>query len=146
MFREIILPIFRSTRLCVTACGIMHPPRYCRPKAGNIVRSAPPPTQRMFPAYSDDLLCHELHTVGCLFCIAFFGGFHLTHPDIQQTQSYDINASLDHVWHVYQSLQAISALWPVHSGTSSIISVGMGNAQVVTLKVLGNVLESVMYV
>ena len=30
MFREIILPIFRSTRLCVTACGIMHP-RCCRP-------------------------------------------------------------------------------------------------------------------
>ena len=25
MFREIILPIFRSTRLCVTVCGIMHP-------------------------------------------------------------------------------------------------------------------------
>ena len=32
MFREIILPIFRSTRLCVTACGVMHPPRCCRPK------------------------------------------------------------------------------------------------------------------
>jgi len=30
MFRAIILPIFRSTRLCVTACGIMHP-RCCRP-------------------------------------------------------------------------------------------------------------------
>jgi len=30
MFREIILPIFRSTRLCVTACGIMHP-RCCQP-------------------------------------------------------------------------------------------------------------------
>jgi len=30
MFRAIILPIFRSTRLCVTACGIMHP-RRCRP-------------------------------------------------------------------------------------------------------------------
>ena len=30
MFREIILPIFRSTRLCVTACGIMHR-RCCRP-------------------------------------------------------------------------------------------------------------------
>jgi len=30
------LPIFRSTRLCVTACGIMHP-RCCRPLAGNIV-------------------------------------------------------------------------------------------------------------
>jgi len=24
MFRAIILPIFRSTRLCVTTCGIMH--------------------------------------------------------------------------------------------------------------------------
>ena len=32
MFREIILPIFRSTRLCVTACGIMHT-RCCRPPA-----------------------------------------------------------------------------------------------------------------
>ena len=32
MFRAIILPIFRSTRLCVTACGIMHP-RCCRPPA-----------------------------------------------------------------------------------------------------------------
>ena len=32
MFREIILPIFRSTRLCVTACGVMHTPRCCRPK------------------------------------------------------------------------------------------------------------------
>ena len=36
MFREIILPIFRSTRLCVTACGVMH--RWCcRPSAGNII-------------------------------------------------------------------------------------------------------------
>jgi len=33
MYREIILPIFRSTRLCVTVCGIMHP-RCCRPPAG----------------------------------------------------------------------------------------------------------------
>ena len=30
MFREIILPIFRNTRLCVTACGIKY-------VAGNIV-------------------------------------------------------------------------------------------------------------
>ena len=29
MFRAIILPILRSTRLCVTACGIIHP-RCCR--------------------------------------------------------------------------------------------------------------------
>ena len=32
MFRAMISPIFRSTRLCVTACGIMHP-RCCRPVA-----------------------------------------------------------------------------------------------------------------
>ena len=36
MIRAIILPIFRSTRLCVTVCGIMLP-RCCRPVAGNIV-------------------------------------------------------------------------------------------------------------
>jgi len=36
MFQEIILPIFRSTRLCVTVCGIKHR-RCCRPVAGNIV-------------------------------------------------------------------------------------------------------------
>jgi len=36
MFREIILPIFRSTRPCVTVCGIMHR-RCCRLVAGNIV-------------------------------------------------------------------------------------------------------------
>jgi len=36
MFRAIILHIFRSTRLFVTAYGIMHR-RWCRPLAGNIV-------------------------------------------------------------------------------------------------------------
>ena len=36
MFRAIILTIFRSARLCVTACGIMHA-RCCRPPADNIV-------------------------------------------------------------------------------------------------------------
>jgi len=30
MFRTIILPIFRNTRLCVSFCGIIHP-RCCRP-------------------------------------------------------------------------------------------------------------------
>ena len=32
MFREIISPIYRSTRLCVIACSIMHPLQ-CRPIA-----------------------------------------------------------------------------------------------------------------
>ena len=59
MFRAIILPIFRSTRLCVTACGIMHP-RCCRPVAGQQNRgciipqavtqsSAPEDGQNNFP-------------------------------------------------------------------------------------------------
>jgi len=36
MFRAIILYILGNTRLCVTACGIMHP-RCRRPRTGNIV-------------------------------------------------------------------------------------------------------------
>ena len=35
MFRAIILPIFRGTGLCVTACGIMHPRRY-RPATSSV--------------------------------------------------------------------------------------------------------------
>ena len=46
MFRKIILPIFRSTRLCVTVCGMMHR-RCCRP----VIINKP-------------LL---LHLVGCLY-------------------------------------------------------------------------------
>jgi len=37
MFRAIILPIFRSTRLCVTACGINTHDVAGRPPPGNIV-------------------------------------------------------------------------------------------------------------
>ena len=40
MFREIILPIFRSTRLCVTVCGIMQP-RCCRPVPAAISKVSP---------------------------------------------------------------------------------------------------------
>ena len=39
MFRAIISPIFRSTRLCVTAYGIMHP-RCCRPVSWKRRKSA----------------------------------------------------------------------------------------------------------
>jgi len=44
MFRAIIMPIFKNTRQCVTASGIMHP-RCCRPRAGDKVK-------RMNPGYS----------------------------------------------------------------------------------------------
>ena len=79
MFRAIILPIFRSTRLCVTACGIMHP--LCGRPASNIVgalyhnfntkSSAPEDGQNNCPQYFEltgiikkPLL---LHLVGYLY-------------------------------------------------------------------------------
>ena len=72
MFREIILPIFRSTRLCVTACGIMHP-RCCRPVAGtncNTQSSAPEDGQNNFPKPVEltGIINKPLflHLVGCL--------------------------------------------------------------------------------
>ena len=65
MFREIILPIFRSTRLCVTACGIMHP-RCCRPSAGNIGQNNCPKHVELTGIINKPLL---LHLVGCLYCL-----------------------------------------------------------------------------
>jgi len=82
MFRTIILPIFRSTRLCVTAYGIMHP-RWCRPPAGNIVgalycytqSSAPEDGQNNGAKHAEltgiinkPLL---LHLIGCLYYLYF---------------------------------------------------------------------------
>ena len=84
MFWEIILPIFRSTRLCVTAFGIMHP-RCCWPVAGNIVGHyttscntlsiAPEDGQNDCPKHVEltriinkPLL---LHLVGCLYYLYF---------------------------------------------------------------------------
>ena len=81
MFRAIILPIFSSTRLCVTACGIMHP-RCCQPATGRQNRgciipqavtqsNAPEDGQNNCPKHVEltgiikkPLL---LHLVGCLF-------------------------------------------------------------------------------
>ena len=78
MFRAIILPIFRSSRLCITACGIIHP-RCCRPAASwvhyttscNTQSSAPEDGQNNCPKHVEltgiinkPLL---LHLVGCLY-------------------------------------------------------------------------------
>ena len=82
MFRAIILPIFRSTRVCVTACGIMHPP-CCRPATSwvhyttscNTQSSASEDGQNNFPKHVEmtgiinkPLL---LHLVGCLYYLYF---------------------------------------------------------------------------
>ena len=81
MFRAIILPMFRSTRLCVTACGVMHP-RCCRPVVDRQHRgciipqsSAPGDGQSNCPKHVEvtgiinkPLL---LHLVGCLYSLYF---------------------------------------------------------------------------
>ena len=81
MFREIILPIFGSTRLCVTACGIMHPHVVAghRPATSwvhyttncNTLSSPPEDGQNNFPKHveltgiiNEPLL---LHLVGSLY-------------------------------------------------------------------------------
>jgi len=78
MFRAIILPIFRITRLCVTACGIMHW-RCCWPATSwvdyttscNTQSSDPEDGQNNYPKrvemtgiINKPLL---LHLVGCLY-------------------------------------------------------------------------------
>ena len=62
MFRAIILPILRSARLCITACGIMHP-RRCRP--GSLeVEELSSSASRLIEIINKLLL---LHLVGCLY-------------------------------------------------------------------------------
>jgi len=50
MFRAMISPIFRSTRLCVTAGGIMHP-RCCRPATSWVYYTTSCKTQSSAPEY-----------------------------------------------------------------------------------------------
>ena len=81
MFRAIILPIFMSTRLCVTACGIIHP-RCCRPAIGRQNRGCIIPqavTQSCAPEDGQNNFSEHfeltgiinkpllLHLVGCLY-------------------------------------------------------------------------------
>ena len=61
MFREIILPIFRSTRLCVTACGIMHP------RSWRWENNCPKHVE-LTGIINKPLL---LHLVGCLYYLYF---------------------------------------------------------------------------
>ena len=91
MFRAIILPIFRSTRLCVTACGIMHPDVAGRWPATSWVHyttgcntqsSAPEDGQNNFPKHVEltgiinkPLL---LHLAGCLYYLYFFIFFEIS--------------------------------------------------------------------
>ena len=78
MFRAIILPIFRSSRLWVTACGIMHT-RCCRPAISwvhyttscNTPSSAPEDGRNHRPKHVELIgIINKpllLHLVGCLY-------------------------------------------------------------------------------
>jgi len=78
MFRAINFSIFRSTRLCVTACGIMHR-RRCRPATSwvhyttscNKQSSAPEDGRNHRPKHVELIgIINEpllLHLVGCLY-------------------------------------------------------------------------------
>jgi len=82
MFRAIISPILRSTRLCVTVCGIMHR-RCCLPAAPSVHYTTSCNTQSSAPEdgrnYRPKLVERIgiinkpllLHLVGCLYyCIS----------------------------------------------------------------------------
>ena len=62
MFREIILPIFRSTRLCVTACGLT-PQAVTQSSAPEDGQNNCPKHVELTGIINKPLL---LHLVGCL--------------------------------------------------------------------------------
>ena len=84
MFRAIILRVFRSTRLCVTACGTMHPRCY-RPATSwvhyttrcNPTSSAPEDGQNNYPKHVEltGIIIKPLllHLVGCLYSSMMHG-------------------------------------------------------------------------
>ena len=86
MFREIILPIFRSTRLCVTAYGIMRR-RCCRPPTSSAhyttncdtQSSAPEDGQNNCRKYVELIGIIDkpllLHLVGCVYYLYFINFF-----------------------------------------------------------------------
>ena len=108
MFRAIILPIFRSTRLCFTACGKMHP-WCCRPATSwvhyatscNTQSSAPEDGWNYRPkhveliGFINKLLL--LRLVGCLFYLYQW-------CTVQQTSNF-ISSSNVYYWltnHVHE--------------------------------------------
>ena len=70
MFRALIPPIFRNTRLCVTACGMMHR-RYIIPQAVNTQSSVPEDGRDQRPKHVELIgiitKSSLLHLVGCLY-------------------------------------------------------------------------------
>ena len=79
MFREIILPIFTSSRLCVTVCGIMHPRWVHYTTSCNTQSSAPEDGQNNCPKHVEltgiinkPLLLHLVGWLYYLYIIIYF--------------------------------------------------------------------------
>ena len=91
MFRAIVLPIFKSTRLCVTACGIMNP-RCCRLATSWVhyttscnTQSSAPEDGRLFCPKHVELngIINKpllLHLVGCLYYLQQYKFLIITRP------------------------------------------------------------------
>jgi hypothetical protein len=125
IFRAMISPIFRSTRLCLRACGVMHP-RCCRPvawkrsssasrrPAGNIVgaqSSAPEDGRNHYPKHVEliGIINKPLlfHLVGCLYYLFQW----CTVKQISNSQFVWLKAG------VAQSAQWLG--WPIRPSISS---------------------------
>ena len=82
MFRALIPPNFRSTRLCVTACGIMHP-RCCWPATSWVHYTTSCNTQSSAPEYERDQRPKSDELIGIksksllLHLIGFYHVYHL---------------------------------------------------------------------
>jgi len=108
MFRAIILPIFRSTRLCVTACCIMHS-RCCRQvtlwvlytTSCNTQSSAPEDGQNYRPKYVELIgIINKpllLHIVGYLYYSYCKLSFYL-YPTVLEAMTNYFSRDMLPVW------------------------------------------------
>jgi len=108
MFRAMIPPIFRSTRLCVTPCGIMHP-RCCRlvswkrsSSASRLHYTTRCNTQSTAPEHGRDQRPKHveligiinkpllLHLIGCIYYLQLIT---IEHNIIKYSHSYNFRPS-----------------------------------------------------
>ena len=119
MFRAITLPIFRSIKLCVTACGIMHPRCWVHYATScNTQSGALEDRQNNFPKHVEltgiinkPLL---LLLVGCLYCLYQW----CTVKRISDNEIYLLTKCIKSVlWRVAKRLSYIQDAWRLEVNT-----------------------------
>ena len=95
MFREIILPIFRRTRLCVTACGIIHP-WCCRPATSWIHYTTSCNTQSSAPEDGRDQRPKHVEMTGIINkqFLLHLVGVYIIHINDARSNKYQIQKHL----------------------------------------------------